>query len=71
MPPYNPEHTKRSVVSSRTLRISRLCSEENDFKNYRSQMKYWFLNREYPEKPIENEMRKVKSCEEANKKRLK
>ena len=27
------EHTKGSVVFSQTLRISRLCSEENDFKN--------------------------------------
>ena len=29
----HPEHTKRSAVFSQTLRISRLCSEENDFKN--------------------------------------
>ena len=56
----HPEHTTRSVVFSQTLRISRLCSEENDFKNYRSQMKSWFLKRGYPEKLIENEMRKVK-----------
>ena len=35
----HPEHTKHSVVFSQTLRISRLCSEENDFKNYKSQRK--------------------------------
>ena len=35
----HPEHTKRSVVFSQTLRINRLCNEENDFKNYRSQMR--------------------------------
>ena len=64
----HPEHTKRSVVFSQTLRISRLCSEENDFKNYRSQMKSWFLKREYPEKLIDNEMRKVKFCKEGIKK---
>ena len=64
----HPEHTKRSVVCSQTLRISRLCSEENNFKNYRSQMKSWFLKREYPEKLIENEMRKVKFCKEEIKK---
>ena len=62
-----PKHTKCSVVFSQTLRISRLCSEENDFKNYRSQMKSWFLKREYPEKLIENEMKKAMFC----KKRLK
>ena len=37
----NPEHTKRSVVFCQTLRMSRICSEENDFKYYRSQMKSW------------------------------
>ena len=45
----HPEHTKRSVVFSQALRISRSCSEENDFKNYRSQMKSRFLKRGYPE----------------------
>ena len=64
----HPEHTKRSVVFSQTLRISRLCSEENDFKNYRSQMKSWFLKRGYPEKLIENEMIKVKFGKEGIKK---
>ena len=42
----HPEHSKRPVVSNQTLRISRLCSEENDFKDFRSQMKSWFLERE-------------------------
>ena len=64
----HPEHTERSVVFNQTLRISRLCSEENDFKNYRSQMKSWFLKRGYPEKLIENEMRKVKFGKEGIKK---
>ena len=64
----HPEHTKRSVVFSQTSRISRLCSEENDFKNYLSQMKSWFLKREYPEKLIEKEMRKVKFFKEGIKK---
>ena len=64
----HPKHTKRSVVFSQTLSISRLCFEENDFKNYRSQMKSWFLKREYPEKLIENEIRKVKFGKERLKK---
>ena len=64
----HPEHDKRSIVFSQTLRISRLCSEENDFNNYRSQKKSWFLKREYPDKLIENEMRKVKFCKERIKK---
>ena len=69
MPPHTSEHTKHSAVFSQTLRISRLCSEENDFKNYRSKMKSWFLKSEYPEKLIENEMRKVKFCKKGIKRR--
>ena len=64
----HPEHTTHSVFFSQTLRNSRLCSEENDFKNYRSHMKSWILKRGYPEKPIENEMRKVKFGKEGIKK---
>ena len=64
----HPQHTKRSVLFSKTLRISRLCSEKNDFKNYRSKMKSWFFKREYPEKLIENEIRKVKLGKEGLKK---
>ena len=51
-----------------SLRIGRLCSEENDFKNYRSQMKSCFLKRGYPEKLIEYEIRKVKFGKEGIKK---
>ena len=43
-------------------------SEKNDFKNYRFQIKSWFLKRGYPEKFIENEMRKVKFGKEGIKK---
>ena len=64
----HPEHTAHSVVFSQTLRNSRLCSEENDFKNYRSLMKSWILKRGYPEKLIENETRKVKFVKEGIKK---
>ena len=68
MPPHT-QNILSAVVFSQTLRISRLCSEENDFKKYRSRMKSWFLNKEYhPKKLIENEMRKVKFCKEEIKK---
>ena len=64
----HPEQTKHSVVFSQTLRISRLCSEENDFKNNISQMKSCFFKRKYPEKLTEIEMRKMKFCKEGIKK---
>ena len=35
----HPKHTKRSIVYSQTLRVSRACSQEEDYKNYCNQMK--------------------------------
>ena len=55
-----PYHTKKSVVFSQTLRISRLCSSEKDFENHKEEMKSWFRKREYPEDLISSEMSKVK-----------
>ena len=45
---------------SQTLRISRLCSYEEDFIKHKANMKSWFLKREYPERLISAEMDKVK-----------
>ena len=56
----HPYHTKKSVVFSQTLRISRLCSSGKDFENHREEMKSWFRKREYPEDLISSEMSKVK-----------
>ena len=55
----HPNHTKRSVVFSQTLRISRLCSNECDFEWNKEKMRSWFVKREYPEKLIGSEIRKV------------
>ena len=56
----HPEHTKRSIVFSQTLRVSRICSREKDFRDHCLQMRSWFLKRKYPEKLIDNEMKKVR-----------
>ena len=56
----HPKHTKRSVVYSQTLRVSRECSQEEDYKNYCNQLKSWFLNLSYPEHLIDIEMKKFK-----------
>ena len=46
----HPKHTKRSVVFSKTLCISRLCSlSESDFERNKEKMRSWFVKREYPE----------------------
>ena len=56
----HPHHTKRSIVYSQALRVSRICSFEEDFKRHRNQMKLWFLNRGYPKRLIDTEVEKVK-----------
>ena len=37
-------HTKQSIVYSQTLRESRICSHEADFRKHSTEMKSWFLN---------------------------
>ena len=41
-----PEHTKRSIVYSQLLSVSRICSRENDFNWHKSNMKIWFQNKD-------------------------
>ena len=41
----HPNHTKRSVVFSQTLRISRLCSYEENFIKHKANKKSWFQYR--------------------------
>ena len=35
----HPKYTKKSTVYSQTLRVSTVCSQEEDYKNYCNQMK--------------------------------
>ena len=58
--PAHPNYTKRSVVFSQSLRISRLRSKESDFERNKNNMRSWFVKREYPEKLIDSEITKVK-----------
>ena len=56
----HPDHTKRSIVFSQVLRVSRICSEKSDFLKHFEKMKSWFSVRGYPEYLVESEMKKVK-----------
>ena len=56
----HPDHTKKSIVYSQTLRLNRVCSVEADFVLRKKEMKSWFLKRGYPENIINREMEKVK-----------
>ena len=41
----HPDHTKRSIVFSQALRVSRICYEKSDFLKHLEKMKSWFLVR--------------------------
>ena len=51
-----PKHTKKSI----TLRLSRLCSFEQEFEGHKKNLGSWFVKRRYPEEIIDKEMLKVK-----------
>ena len=41
------------------MRISRLCSSQNDFNAHISNLKDWFLTRDYPQKVVSEQIHKV------------
>ena len=56
----HPEYTKRSIVFSQSLRVSKICSQAEDFRKHTTEMRYWFYKRCSPEGPAEKEIGKVK-----------
>ena len=55
----HPDNTKRSIIYSQALRLTEICTFENDFLRHRDEMKSWFQRRGYPEDVINSEMKKV------------
>ena len=56
----HPEHTKRSIVFSQSLRVSRICSQAENFRKHTTEMRSWFYKRGYPKGLAEKQMGKVK-----------
>ena len=54
----HPDNIKGSIIYSQVLWASRLCSFKEDFADHSEKMKIWFSKRGYPDKIIENEMKK-------------
>ena len=57
----HPAHTKRSIIYSQALRMSRICSYKTDFEKHLVNMKSWFQARGYPSGLIQNEMAKLRA----------
>ena len=51
----HPDHTKKSLVYSQTLRLNRICSVEADFVRHKKEMKSSFSKRGYPKHIINRE----------------
>ena len=66
----HPEHTKRSIVFSQGLSVSRICSQAEDFRKHTTELRSWFYKTGYPKGLVEREMRKVKRRKEREKKRV-
>ena len=56
----HPDHTKRSIVFSQALRVSRICYDKTDFERHLDDMKSWFQARSYPKHLAQKEMSKVR-----------
>ena len=56
----HPGDTKRSIVFSQSLRVSRICSQAEDFRKHTTEMRSWFYRRGYPKGLVEKEIGKVK-----------
>ena len=54
------EHTKWFIVFSQSLRVSRACSQAEDFRKDTTEMRSWFYKRGYAKGLGEKEMGKVK-----------
>ena len=61
----HPKHTLNAIPFSQFLRLRRLCSDDEDFSNKCSEMRSFFLNRNYPAHVIDNAFRKVSTIDRA------
>ena len=56
----HPDHIKNSIIYSQTLRLSNICTYEEDFDKHVLNMKSWFLERAHSKQMIDSQMGKVK-----------
>ena len=56
----HPDHIKNSIIYSQTLRLSNICTYEEDFDKHVLNMRSWFLERGYSKQMIDSQMGKVK-----------
>ena len=55
----HPYHIKRSIPYSQTLRLRRICSEDEDFLNRVLQLRQWLYNRGYDKKMVDDKIKEA------------
>ena len=59
----HPKHTLNAIPFSQFLRLRRLCSDDDDFSNKCSEMRSFFLSRNYPSHVIDQAILKVSTID--------
>ena len=57
---WHTDHIKNSIIYSQTLRLTNVCTYEEDFDKHVLNMKSWFLERGYSKQMIDSQMEQVK-----------
>ena len=60
---YHPASTKKSIPFSQALRLSRICSDENDYMNQLEELKSKFTQRGYPCEDITSQFNKASNID--------
>jgi len=58
----HPDHCKGAIPYSQFLRLRRICSDDTDSVNRATEMKEYFRARGYPDKLVNNDLKKVSTA---------
>ena len=56
----HPDLIKNTIIYSQTLRLSNICTYEEDYDKHALNMKSWFLEMGYSKQMIDSQMGKIK-----------
>ena len=56
---FHPQHCKQAIPYSQFLRLRRICSNDDDFKNKAEKMRSFFSKRSYPEQRLNDDLQRL------------
>ncbi len=57
----HPYHVKRAIIYGQALRVKGICSSTENFETHMTNMKSWFIDRDYPGKLIDEQIARARS----------